>query len=83
METVHNMMHFSPTCSYTGDNKLHVILLRFKSFEVLKELSSFIKICLQFKPHLVVQGRRTFKNGFGVSFFVLIFFFFFFYLGEI
>lgn len=43
METVHNMMHFSPTCSYMGDNKLHVILLRYKIMEVLEESSSFIK----------------------------------------
>lgn len=43
MEAVHNMMHFSPTCSYMGDNKLHVIMLRHTILEVLKESSSFIK----------------------------------------
>lgn len=75
METVHNMMHFSPTRSQVGDNKLHVILLRYtKKLEVLKETRSFIEICLQFKYHLVVQGRLSFEMA--LEFFV-------FYLGKI
>lgn len=42
METVHNM-HFSPTCSYMDDNKLHVILLRYTIKEVLEESEFFYK----------------------------------------